>query len=142
MAAARAMGTLSEVLYRTGEPRWAELPAKAVALLEPLPPGPELVSALTDLARAEVLQGKAEAGARHAEQALALAGELGLPRPARTLGYLGVARCDHGDMSGLKDCREAITLATEAGQDRDAGLIYGNFGRCCGPSRAPCQRSK
>jgi class 3 adenylate cyclase/tetratricopeptide (TPR) repeat protein len=128
LAAARAMGTLAEVLYRTGEPRWAELPAEAVALLEPLPPGPELVSALTDLARAEALQGKAEAGVRHAEQALALAGELGLPRPARTLGYLGFARCDLGDMAGLKDFREAIALATEAGQGRDAGVIYGNFG--------------
>ena len=128
LAAARAMGTLAEVLYRTGEPRWAELPAEAVALLEPLPPGPELVSALTDLARAEALQGKAEAGVRHAEQALALAGELGLPRPARTLGYLGFARCDLGDMAGLEDFREAIALATEAGQGREAGVIYGNFG--------------
>ena len=102
LAAARAMGTLAEVLYRTGQPRWAELPAEAVALLEPLPPGPELVSALTDLARAEALQGKAEAGVRHAEQALALAGELGLPRPARTLGYLGFARCDLGDHGGAR----------------------------------------
>ena len=28
LAAARAMGTLAEVLYRTGEPRWAELPGR------------------------------------------------------------------------------------------------------------------
>ncbi len=41
-AAARAMGTLSIVLFRLGDPRWVELPAEAAALLEPLPPGLEL----------------------------------------------------------------------------------------------------
>ena len=128
LAAARAMGRLGEVLYRIGDQRWADLPAEAVALLEPLPPGPELVSALTDLARAESLKGKSEAGVRHAEQALALAGELGLARPARTLGYRGLARCDLGDRAGLEDFRDAIALATEAGQGREAGVMYGNFG--------------
>jgi class 3 adenylate cyclase/tetratricopeptide (TPR) repeat protein len=128
LAAARAMGTLGEVLYRIGDQRWADLPSEAVVLLEPLPPGQELVSALTELARAEALQGKSAAGVRHAEQALTLAGELGLPRSARTLGYLGLARCDLGDAAGLDDFREAIVLATEAGQGHDAGLIYGNLG--------------
>jgi class 3 adenylate cyclase/tetratricopeptide (TPR) repeat protein len=128
LAAGRAMGLLAQVLYRTGDPRWADLPAEAVVLLEPLPAGPELVSALTELARAEILQGKGEAGIRHAEQALALAAELGLPRPARTLGYRAVARCDLGDLAGLEDFRDAIALATEAGQGRETGLIYGNFG--------------
>ncbi|HET6174570.1 MAG TPA: AAA family ATPase [Gaiellales bacterium] len=128
LAAARAMGFLGEVLYRTGDPRWADLPAEAVALLEPLPAGSELVSALTELARADVLQGRGEAAIRHAEQALALAGELGLPRAARTLGYRGLARCDLGDAAGLDDFRDAIALATEAGQGREAGLMYANFG--------------
>jgi class 3 adenylate cyclase/tetratricopeptide (TPR) repeat protein len=128
LAAARAMGTLSHVLYRLGDARWADLPAEAVALLEPLPPGPEFVSTLTDLARAEALQGSGEAAVRHAQQALALADELGLPRPVRALGYMGLARCDLGDSAGLDDFREAITLATEVGQGRDAGLMYGNLG--------------
>jgi class 3 adenylate cyclase/tetratricopeptide (TPR) repeat protein len=128
VAAARAMGLLGEVLYRSGDQRWAGLPEEAVALLEPLPPGPVLVSALTDLARVEAIQGKGEAGIRHAEQALALAGELGLPRPARTLGYRGFARCDVGDLAGLDDYRDAIALATEAGQGHEAGVLYGNYG--------------
>jgi class 3 adenylate cyclase/tetratricopeptide (TPR) repeat protein len=128
LAAARAMGSLGEVLYRTGDPRWADLPAEAVVLLQPLPPGPELVTALTELARAEVLQGRSERGIRHAEQALALAVELGLARPARTLGYRGLARCELGDAAGLEDFRDAIALATEAGQGREAGLLYGNLG--------------
>jgi class 3 adenylate cyclase/tetratricopeptide (TPR) repeat protein len=128
LAAARTLGSLSNVLYRLGDARWADLPSEAVALLQPLPPGTELVSALTDLARAEVLQGNGEACIGHAEEALALAGKLGLPRPARTLGYLGLARCDLGDPAGLDDCREAIALATEAGQGREAGVIQANLG--------------
>ncbi len=128
LAAARAMGSLSNVLYRLGDARWAELPAEAVALLEPLTPGAELVSSLTELARAEVLQGDGEACIEQAEKALALAAQLGLPRPARTLGYLGLARCDLGDFAGIDDCREAIDLATEAGQGREAGVIYANLG--------------
>ncbi|MDP9222962.1 MAG: AAA family ATPase, partial [Actinomycetota bacterium] len=127
LAAARAMGSLSTVLYRLGVARWADLPAEAVALLEPLSPGPELVSSLTELARAEALQGSGEAAVRHAEQALALADELALPRPARALGYLGLARCDLGDPAGLDDFREAISLATEAGQGGDAGTIHANL---------------
>ena len=128
LAAARAMGSLSHVLYRLGDARWADLPPEAVALLEPLPPGPEFVSALTELARAEALQGSGEAAVRHAEQALALADELALPRPARALGYMGLARCDLGDPAGLDDYREAIALATEVGQGRDTGIIHGNLG--------------
>jgi tetratricopeptide (TPR) repeat protein len=128
LAAARAMGSLSNVLYRLGDARWADLPPEAVALLEPLPPGPEFVSALTELARAEGLQGSAAAAVGHAEQALALADELGLRRPARALGYLGLARCDLGDRAGLDDYREGIALATEVGQGRDAGLIHANLG--------------
>ena len=78
------------VLYRLGDPLWAALPAETVALLEPLPPGPELVMTLTELARVEMLTGQEpDVGVRHAAHALALAEELGLPRPARTLGYLG-----------------------------------------------------
>ena len=69
----------------SGIRRRGSCPPQAVALLEPLPPGPELVGALTELARAEALQGRNEAGLGYAEQALALAEELGLaaarPRP-------------------------------------------------------------
>ncbi len=126
-AAAAAMGTLSKVLSRLGDPRWPELPAQAVALLEPLPPGPELVAALTEVAVIEVLRGRGEAGLRYAEQALALAEQLGLPRPARTLGYRGIARGQLGDRGRLDDFREAIALATEAGQGREVALLHNNL---------------
>jgi class 3 adenylate cyclase/tetratricopeptide (TPR) repeat protein len=126
--AARAMGTLGLVLRRLADPGWAELPAAAVALLEPLQPDPELVSALTELAVAEVLQGRAEAGLGYAEQALTLAERLGLGRPARALGFRAMARCNLGDRGGLDDFREAIVLATEAGQGREVAILHNNLG--------------
>jgi class 3 adenylate cyclase/tetratricopeptide (TPR) repeat protein len=126
--AARAMAMLSRVLRRRGDPRWSELPAEALALLEPLPPGPDLVGALTEVAAVETLQGRSEAGVRFAERALALAEELGLGRSARPLGYRGAARCQLGDPGGLEDVREAITLATEAGQGREVARLHNNLG--------------
>jgi class 3 adenylate cyclase/tetratricopeptide (TPR) repeat protein len=135
--AARAMGTLSSVLFLLGDARWAELPSQAVASLEPLPPDPDLVGALTELARAEVLRGSAEAGLRHAERALALAEQLGLPRPARALGFRAAARSILGDRGGLADYREAITLATLAGQGREVALLHNNLAEDLRPVEGP-----
>jgi class 3 adenylate cyclase/tetratricopeptide (TPR) repeat protein len=127
-AAARAMGTLATVFFDRGDPRWAELPADALALLEALPPGPELVGALTELARVEALQGRSEAGVLYAERALALAEDLGLDPSARALGYRGLARSYLGDPGGLEDMRQAISLATQAGQGREVALLLYNLG--------------
>ena len=136
-AAAQAMGTLGLVLFRLGDPRGWALPAEAAALLEPLPPGPELVGALTELARAEALQGRGKTGLRHAEQALSVAERLGLPRPARALGYRAVARSMLGDRGGLDDYREAITLAIQAGQGREVALLHNNLAEDLEPVEGP-----
>ena len=127
-AATRAMATLGNVFFRLGDPRWAELPAEAVAILEPLPAEPELVGALTEVARVETLQGRSEAGVRYAERALALGEELGLDRSARALGFRGLARSNLGDPGGLEDMRAAIALATQAGQGREVALLHNNLG--------------
>ena len=50
------------------------------------------------------------------------------PDPPRALGYRGLARCHLGDPSGLEDFREAIELATEAGQGREVALLHNNLG--------------
>ncbi len=128
IAAARAMGALGIVYFNQGDPRWTALPGQAVSLLEPLPAGPGLIGALTELARAESLTGRPEAGLRYAEHALALAEQLGLPRPARALGYRGLANHYLGNPMCLGDMREAIAIATDAGQGREAAVIYCNLG--------------
>jgi class 3 adenylate cyclase/tetratricopeptide (TPR) repeat protein len=127
-AAARAMGTLGIVFGPLGDPRQWTLPAEALALLEPLGPSPELVAALTEVARINALQLRSEDAILVADRALALASELGLPRPARALGYRGTARANLGDPRGLHDYREAIELATEAGQGREVALLHNNLG--------------
>ncbi len=127
-AAAQAMGSLSFVFRRLGDPRWATLVAEALALLEPLGSSRELVGALSEAALADTLQGRSEDAISQAERALQLAEELGLPRPARAVGIRGLARSGLGDPRGLHDYREAIALATRAGQGREVALLHNNLG--------------
>ena len=127
-AAALAMAALGWALRSLGDPRSLTLTGEALALLEPLPPGPELVRALNEMTAMETLQGRSEAGIRYAERALSLAEELGLDRPARAIGYRGLARAQLGDPGGLEDMREALALAVDAGQGREAAEQYNNLG--------------
>ncbi len=126
--AAAAMTQLSTALSRLGDRRWATLSAQEVEILSPLPPGPQLVDALASLAMDEALQGRALTGLEHADHALTLADELGLPQPARALGYRGVARSLLGDGRGIDDMRQAIALATEAGQGEGVAMLHNNLG--------------
>jgi class 3 adenylate cyclase/tetratricopeptide (TPR) repeat protein len=127
-AAARAMGTLGVALQRLADPRTWALPFETVRLLEPLGPSPALVGALIEVARVDALQERSEDAIRVAERALRLAQELGLPPPARALGYRGMGRAGLGDPRVLEDLREAIKLATEAGQGREVALLHNNLG--------------
>ncbi len=128
-AAAATMLPLVQVMSTLGDPRTFQIGDEALAILEPLPPGPELVGALTEIARAGALAGKPTEGIRDADRALALAEEIGAPTPARALGYRGLARCELGDAGGLDDMRRALRIAIDAGQGREAGTLYNNLGR-------------
>jgi class 3 adenylate cyclase/tetratricopeptide (TPR) repeat protein len=127
-AQAHAMNTFSSVLFTRGDPRWADLPREALALLDPLPPGSALIEALSEVARAEALQGSPDAAISVAERALTLADALAHDRPPRALGYRGSARTDIGDSAGIEDMREAIRLATTAGQGREVAMLHNNLG--------------
>jgi tetratricopeptide (TPR) repeat protein len=124
---AHAMHVFADLLFRTGDPRWAELPYEALLLLEPLPPGPARVAALTEVARSEFLRGTPKSALEWADRALALADELGLERSPRTLGYRGFTRASMGDRAGIDDIREAIPLAMRAGQAREVGVLQNNL---------------
>jgi tetratricopeptide (TPR) repeat protein len=127
-AQARALNMLSVVLGALADPRWADLPAQAFALLEPLPPDGDMVATLTEMAATEMLQGRSESAINVARRALRLAEELGLDRPPRALGYLGSSRMDIGDSAGAEDMREAILLANQAGQGREVAILHNNLG--------------
>ncbi len=128
LPAARATVTLSYVLSRMNDPRGAELTFGALALLESLPPGPEFVEALANVAFLTAVGGKPDEGLALADRAAVIAAELGLPRPARSLEVRAIARCTLGDAGGLQDYREALGLAIQAGQGREAGSLYNNLG--------------
>ena len=131
------MITLPRVLGRLADPRGWVLPAEALVVLEPLPPGPEQVAALTEAASVEALQDRSEAAIGYADHALALAARLGLSRPARALGFRGMARCELGDRGGLDDYREAIVLAIEAGQGREVAALHNDFAIALWPVEGP-----
>ncbi len=127
LAAARAMGTLSSVYLAMGDARQEEVAAEAVRLLESDPPGPDLVSAYVRMAGVELVIGSPPDTIAWVDRATALAGELGVEVPARAVGFRGYARCSLGDAAGLGEMRAALTRAVNAGEGRDAAVLYNNL---------------
>ena len=125
---ARTMLAHSAVLQRRNDPRSSEVASQALALLEPLPRGPQLIDALADVAGRAAFGGRPEEGMALAERALAVAADLGLEQPARALGIRGAARATLGDAGGLDDSRAALALAIQSGQGRTAATLYNNLG--------------
>jgi class 3 adenylate cyclase/tetratricopeptide (TPR) repeat protein len=138
LTVARAMRLLGRALARTADPRRLTLADEALALLEPLGPSPELVAAYTDAAGRQAVEGDDRATTiAIAERALVLAEELGLPRPARALGFRAMARADGGDRGSLVDFQDALAGATEAGHGREIALLHLNYGFILGFFEGP-----
>jgi class 3 adenylate cyclase/tetratricopeptide (TPR) repeat protein len=126
--AGRVLTDLSRVLWNLGNPRSEHAIAEALALLEAEPPGPELVSAYAGLAARHYVQSAFTEAITAAEQALALAADLGGPEPARALGVLGGARAALGDREGLARMRRALTHAIAQDDGRTAAVLHANLG--------------
>ena len=128
VAAGRALFGLGILLRNLGDPGREEVVAEGLALLEAQPPGPELVAARADMAAKYAIgHARFPESVAAAERTIALAAELGLPEPARALGYRGYARCCLGERQGIDDMRRAIELAIEQGQGRAAAIIHSNL---------------
>ena len=137
IAAGRALTALVLVLEILGDPRHEEALEEALALLEAEPPGPELVAAYTQLARSRFVRSAYREAIAAAERALTLAAELGLPEPARALGYGGAARAHLGERQGLEDMRQALALALEQGQGHVAAVLHNNLALTIWPYEGP-----
>ena len=139
VAAGRALTALSHRPRGGSATRARSEPlAEALALLEAQPPGPELVAAYAMLAgRACRLRASSRRRSRPPSRALALAAELGLPEPARALGFRGIARASLGEREGLEDMRRALALAIEQGEGRDAAVLYNNLAQARGLYEGP-----
>ena len=127
IAAGRALALLVTVLWSLGDPRRKQAIREALDLLEPQPPGPELVAAYAQLSGVHFISGLHREAIAAADQALELASELGLPEPARALGFRGACRGFLGEREGLDDLRRALELSIARGQSREAAVIYGSI---------------
>jgi predicted ATPase/class 3 adenylate cyclase len=138
--AAMATSRYSMLLHRLGDRGYPDAADRALGILEPLGPSPELAEALADRAAASFLSGQHAEAAALAERAVELAAELGLPVPARALGFRGCARFALGRAEGLADMRRALEVATAQGLGREAAVLYYNLGaslvRAQGPRAA------
>jgi tetratricopeptide (TPR) repeat protein len=91
-ATARALQLRSRLAQRLGQAHRLTLAAEAVHLLEQRPPRQALVDAYAQLASSHQLNGQYPDAIAAADRACKLAQTLGLPEPARALGYRGYAR--------------------------------------------------
>lgn len=127
LGAARAMLMLSQTLVYTGDSRGHELLVGAIARLEHEASGADLVSGYSHAAGLSVRRGAYNEAIRWADQAIALAAELGLEEPVRALSARGTSRCVLGDPAGLDEERRALAIAIDRGLGRQAAVLYNNM---------------
>ena len=130
LGAGEAMVTLAVARWRLGRPagQRRQLLAEAIRTLEALLPGKELVLAYARMATEELHGGWPEACRAWSLKALALADQLGMVSlTCRPLQFLGNARFQLGDLSGLDDMRQAVQIGLEAGLSWETGTAYANL---------------
>jgi hypothetical protein len=134
---ARALQLRSRLSQRLGEGQPVELALEAVTRLEHERPGQALVDAYGQLASSYYLTGAFEDAVTAAERASTLAKTLGLPEPARALGYHGFARAYLGDEHGLDEMENALSLLVQAGAGLEAGQLQNNLAIARYPLQGP-----
>jgi class 3 adenylate cyclase/tetratricopeptide (TPR) repeat protein len=133
LGAGEAMVTLVLALWRLGrtEQSRRQVLAEAIEILEREAPGAQLARAYARAATDSLLGGRPAECIEWSRKALALADQLGLTAAkCRPLLFLGSARFELGDLSGLDDMREALRLGLEAGLGWETGTAYSNLGEC------------
>jgi class 3 adenylate cyclase/tetratricopeptide (TPR) repeat protein len=122
----RALMVLARLSVRLGIPAEASSRA-AVAVLESLPPGPELVRAYLTLADSVWMAGRLGDVIESADRALEAAALAGLPEPGISLGIRGLARMLGRDPGGAADVERALTALDEQGDGYGAAGIRLNY---------------
>ena len=124
-----ALALKTRALHKLGDLRRAtDLLEEAIAILEKLPPGPELARAYSRMASHRLAIGDYEETRRNAELALALAERVGpQDEVVRARQNLGAARCELGDAGGLADLWSALRLGLEQGGGVEIAVTYMNL---------------
>ena len=125
-AAAAAMSRRALALDYLGDPGVREVLLEAVELVEGQPPSAETAAVFTQMA-AELSLYDPPGTIEAAETAIALSEESGLPTPVRALDFLGGARCELGDSSGLNDQRRALQEAKAQGLGYEEAVVSFNL---------------
>jgi tetratricopeptide (TPR) repeat protein len=136
---ARALQLRSRLAQRLGEGTQVALAAEAVSLLDRQAGGQTLVDAYAQLASAHQLGGAYREAIAAADRACALAETLGLPEPARALGYRGYARAYLGDEEGLTEMERALSMLVESGVGQDAAVLQNNLAIARYPLQGPAR---
>jgi tetratricopeptide (TPR) repeat protein len=111
----------------SGDPRGHQLAEEAVAKLEVEPPGPDLVTAYSQVASSRMRRGAYAEVIEWADRSLSLAANLGLEEPIRALLARGTSRCLLGDREGLEEERRTLAIAIDRGMGREAAVLYNNI---------------
>jgi class 3 adenylate cyclase/tetratricopeptide (TPR) repeat protein len=110
-SAAHAYSLLGNVYFQLGgADRMRAALERSLELLEPLPPGPELVETFGRMASVESMSGGSpQRGLEWAEKAVSLGEELGLRRElVRAYQWRGLMRCELGDLAGIEDLERGL----------------------------------
>jgi class 3 adenylate cyclase/tetratricopeptide (TPR) repeat protein len=136
---ARALQLRSRLAQRLGEGTPVVLAAEAVSLLAGQGGGQTLVDAYSQLASAHHLGGAYREAIAAADRACVLAETLGLPEPARALGYRGYARAYLGEEDGLAEMERALSMLVESGVGQDAAVLQNNLAIARYPLQGPAR---
>jgi class 3 adenylate cyclase/tetratricopeptide (TPR) repeat protein len=136
-ATARALQLRSSVSLGLADGLYVALASEAVDLLLREMPGAPLVAAYTQLANAQCIAGAYGEAIAAAAHARALAETLGLPEPARALGYHGFARVYLGDADGIAEMEHALVVLVQQGAGRDAAILQNNLAIARYPLQGP-----
>jgi len=102
--------------------------ARAIAVLETLPPGHQLAMAYSSRAGLDMLAGRDEAAMRGATRTIELAGQLDDREAlAHALAIIGSARLNVGDLGGRADLERGFEVAVAANRVDQAALALGNL---------------
>jgi DNA-binding CsgD family transcriptional regulator/tetratricopeptide (TPR) repeat protein len=102
--------------------------AEAVAVLERLPPGPELAMAYSNCAQLDMLAGKSDTAIDWALRTIRLAEPAGYDEIlSHALNNLGTARLAAGDAAGEADLERSLQIALARGLQEHAARAYTNL---------------
>jgi adenylate cyclase len=128
--AGAALTVLGRVYWVTGESdRAADVLDRAIELLGPEGPSPDLVQAYVWASTLKMLTGRVDQSATLASEGLEMAESLGLDAArSHLLNTLGASEGFLGDQNGIDKVRQSLEIALRSGEAEAIGRAYTNLG--------------